>query len=301
MTRFTTRLSAGALLLSVGLTLTACSGGTAAPASSDAASASTADASQTAQTTALRIGFIPPTMTVPAFQGLAQGLEAAGAEFGDTVVTAESNFDPTTQLQTIEQWVELGQIDALWVIPVAAPTLTAVIEAAQAKGIVVIAGGLPVDYGMDSGQAGVTFSNVDNALYGEGIGQLMADCVAERADGTADVIYMANSAVQSGSGLINDNALATFASESPDSTISQQLDAKDDRAADQTVIQTALLANPGIDGLFTGDAESTMAAVNAFTNAGVDMSTICIVGNGGTDEQIAAIDAGTLFGVVSFD
>ncbi|HQY33254.1 sugar ABC transporter substrate-binding protein [Actinotalea sp.] len=295
------RLTAAALALCAGLALTACTSEAEAPATPSEDETTAEEAAEEPEAQALRIGFIPPTMSVPAFQGLAAGLEGAGSEFGDTVVTAEANFDPVTQIQTIEQWVQLGQIDALWVIPVAADTLTPVIEQAQEAGIVVIAGGLPVDYGMDEAEPGVTFSNVDNTAYGEGIGTLMAECVAERLDGVAEVLFVANAQVQSGAALINEGALAAFAAEAPDATIVQQVDAKEERAADQTLIQTALQANPGANGLFTGDAESTMAAVNAFTNAGADPTTLCIVGNGGTEEQTAAIEAGTLFGVVSFD
>ena len=46
-----------------------------------------------------------------------------------------------------------------------------------------------------------------------------------------------------------------------------------------------------------GDAESTMAGLNVFTAAGKDPQEICIVGNGGTEDQIAAVEAGDLFGV----
>ncbi|MFZ0530170.1 MAG: sugar ABC transporter substrate-binding protein [Propionicimonas sp.] len=240
-------------------------------------------------------------MSVPAFQGLAKGLEGAGAATGDTVVTAEAKFDPASQLQTIQQWVKLGQIDALWVIPVAAPTLTPALKEAQAKGIVVIAGGKPSDYGLTEGQPGITFSDTDNTAYGKGIGDLMAKCVNERLGGTAKVLFVANSAAQASSKLINDGATSALAAGAPGATITQTVNAKNDRAADQTVISTALQANPDSQGLFTGDAESTMAAVNAYTSAGKDLTKLCIVGNGGTDEQQKAIEEGKLYGVVAFD
>ncbi|HWS57933.1 MAG TPA: sugar ABC transporter substrate-binding protein [Actinotalea sp.] len=291
------RLTAVALTLCTGLALAGCASSAAETPESPAASGeATSDTPQP-----LRIGFIPPTMSVPAFQGLAAGLEGAGAQYGDTVVTAEANFDPVTQLQAIEQWVQLGQIDALWVIPVSAEAIAAVVAQAQAAGIVVIAGGLPQDYGMQDGEPGITFSNVDNAAYGEGIGQLMASCVDERFDGAAEVLWVANYQVQEGAGIINESAVSTFTELSPGSSIVQELVAEEERAASQTMIQTALQANPDADGLFTGDAEATMAAVNAFTNAGSDPSALCIVGNGGTEEQVAAIEAGTLYGTVSFD
>lgn len=296
---FSRPFAAAAFAVAAALTLAAC-GGSAEPAPTGAEPSAPAE-SATAESQALRIGFIPPTMSVPAFQGLAAGMEAIGEQFGDTVVTAEANFDPTTQLQTIQQWVKLGQIDALWVIPVSAETITAAITEALDKGIVVIAGGLPEDYGMAEGTPGITFSNVDNGVYGAGIGELMAACVDERLGGSAEVLWVANYQVQEGGSIINESALAAFAEGSPDSTIAQELIAKEERAASQTLISTALQAHPDVQGVFTGDAESTMAAVNALTAAGKDLTQLCVVGNGGTDEQKEAIDAGTLFGTVSFD
>ncbi len=74
-----------------------------------------------------------------------------------------------------------------------------------------------------------------------------------------------------------------------------------DVAGTQGVIESALQANPDAVGLMAGDAESTMAALNVFTAAGKSGQDICIVGNGGTDDQIAAVDAGDLFGVIAFD
>lgn len=302
MIRTLSRLAAVTAALTTSLALAACSGGDVPTTSEPATSASESDTeSPAAEPQPLRIGFIPPTMSVPAFQGLEAGMKAIGEQYGDTVVSAEANFDPVTQLQTIQQWVKLGQIDALWVIPVSAEAIAAAVQEALDAGVVVVAGGLPQDYGMEEGAPGITFSNVDNAVYGAGIGELMAQCLADRFDGSADVLWVANGAVQEGSGIINDNALAAFTDGSPDSTIAQELVAKDDRATDQNLIATALQAAPDAKGLFTGDAESTMAAVNAFTSAGKDPAELCIVGNGGTDEQKAAIDAGTLYGTVSFD
>ena len=291
--------TAAVTFTALALALGACSG--AAEPAASAAGDGGSTASATAGGRALRIGFIPPTMSVPAFQGLAKGMEAIGEQYGDTVVTAEADFDPTTQLQTIQQWVKLGQIDALWVIPVAPEPITAAIQEALDKDIVVIAGGQPKDYGMEAGTPGITFSDVDNSLYGTGIGELMAACVDERLGGKADVLWMANFQVQEGGAIINESALSAFSAKSPESSLGQELIAKPDRASSQTLISTAMQAHPDAQGLFTGDAESAMAAVNAFSAAGKDPSKMCIVGNGGTDEQKAAIKDGTLYGTVAFD
>ena len=54
----------------------------------------------------LRIGFLPPGLEIPAFQGLWHGIEGyGGGRYGDEVVAIDAKFDPTAQVQAIEQWV----------------------------------------------------------------------------------------------------------------------------------------------------------------------------------------------------
>ncbi len=250
----------------------------------------------------LRIGFLPPTLGIDAFQGLWHGLEGAGGGmFGDTVQAIDANFDPAVQIQTIDQWVQLDEIDALWVIPVAAEALKPSLEAATDAGVVVIAGGKPADYGFEGEVPGITFSDIDNVAFGKGIGDLMAACVNDRLGGESDVIYVGPNSANESTTNINTSSQEALAEGAPDATIVQELVAASDLAGTQTMVETAIQGNPGTDGYMAGDAESTMAGLNAYTNAGMDATSICIVGNGGGDDQVAAVDAGELYGVVAFD
>lgn len=273
-----------------------------APAATDAATDGSAPAA-TGEAEPLRIGFLPPGLEIPAFQGLWHGLEGyGGGRYGDEVVAVDAKFDPTVQVQTVEQWVELDQVDGIWIIPVAAEAVAPSLQAATDAGIVVIAGGVPSDYGFDAPPAGMTFTNIDNAEFGVGIGEMMADCVDERLGGEGQLLYIGSGQGSLSTDDINTSSKATLAEQAPGAEIVQELVAiPNDVAGTQGVIESALQANPDAVGLMAGDAESTMAALNVFTAAGKSGQDICIVGNGGTDDQIAAVDAGDLFGVIAFD
>ena len=251
----------------------------------------------------LRIGFLPPGLEIPAFQGLWHGIEGYGAgRYGDEVVAIDAKFDPTAQVQAIEQWVQLEQVDAIWTIPVVAEAIAPAVQAAADAGIVIIAGGVPEDYGFDGPQPGMTFADIDNEGFGGGIGELMVDCVDERLGGEADVIYVGSGEGSISVEEINESSQAALAEGAPGATIVQELVAvPNDVAGTQAVIESALQANPDADALMAGDAESTMAGLNVFSAAGKDPQEICIVGNGGTEDQIAAVEAGDLYGVIAFD
>ena len=286
------------------LALSACgssSSSSTSPAASSASTSSSASASQSAAPKPLRIGFLPPTMGVPAFKGLADGMTAAGKANGDTVVTAEAKFNPATQIQTIQQWVRLGQVDAIWVIPVAAKAIAPSLTEATGKGIVVLAGGAPADYGFNGIQPGMSFSAIDQVAFGKGIGDLMAACVNKRLAGKSTVIYAGPNAAAQSTTDINTASQAALASGAPGATIVQKLVAKSDLASDQVLIASALQGNPTSDGFMAGDAEATMAGLNAYTAAGKDATKICIVGNGGEPDQLAAVKSGKLYGIVAFD
>ena len=206
-----------------------------------------------------------------------------------------------TQIQTIQQWTELGQVDAIWVIPVAGEAIAPALEDATAAGIVVIAGGFPSDFGFDGPMPGMSFSAISNVEFGKGIGDMMAACVNERLDGQADIIYVGPNVPSETTDNINESSHEALAAGAPDATIVQELIAGTDQAATQQMIESALQGNPDSNAFMAGDAEATMAGLNAYTGAGKDPSEICVVGSGGTEDQIASIDAGELYGTVAFD
>ncbi len=161
------------------------------PQATDAATDASAPAAA-GEAEPLRIGFLPPGLEIPAFQGLWHGLEGyGGGRYGDEVVAVDAKFDPTVQVQTVEQWVELDQVDGIWIIPVAAEAVAPTLQAATDAGhrgdrrrrSRPTTGSTPRPPGM-------TFANIDNAEFGVGIGEMMADCVDERLGGEGQLLYI---------------------------------------------------------------------------------------------------------------
>ncbi len=283
------------LAIAATLSLAACSTSNAASGSSGAASSSASAAPK-----ALKIGFSPFTLQVPALKGLADGLTAAAKATGDTVVTADPKGDPSTQLQQLQGWVQLGQVNAVWVIPVAGKTIAPVLQQAQAKGIVVIASGKPSDYGLSAGAPGITFTNVDNAAYGGKLGELTAKCITERQGGAGQVVYLQSPSGQQSSADITTAFKAALASGAPKAKIVNTQTAKD-RLGSQQEVSSALQGNPGANTVVGTDDESTLGGLAAFTQANKDAAKTCIIGAGGNAEAQGDVKSGKIYADVAFD
>lgn len=303
----TRRPSAALLGLAAALTLAACGSSSASTATSASAStASTASSASSAGSTGstaqktLKIGFSPFTLQVPALKGVADGLTAIAKAQGDTVLTADPKGDPSTQLQQLQQWVSLGQVNALWVIPQAPKTIAPVLLQAQAKGIVVIASGIPSDYGFPGLEKGMTFTNVDNSAFGDDLGTQTAKCISERFGGKGNVIFLQSAVGAQSTSDINTAFKAALAKNSPNSKIvNTQLST--DRLSDQQKVSSALQGNPTANVVVGTDDESTLGGLAAFTSAGKGGAKSCIVGAGGNTEAVADVKAGKVYSETAFN
>jgi ABC-type sugar transport system substrate-binding protein len=237
---------------------------------------------------------------VPALKGVADGLTAIGKAQGDTVVTADPKGSPSTQLQQLQQWVQLGQVDAIWVIPTDGKAVASAIKQAQAKGIVVIASGVPADYGFSGLQPGITFTNIDNAAYGGKLGELAAQCITKNLGGTGNVIYLKSPQGAQSSAAINTAFKAALAKGAPKAKIVNEQVAKD-RLGSQQEVQSALQGAPNANVLVGTDDESTLGGLAAFASAGKAGAKSCVLGAGGNAEAQAAVKSGKLFSEVAFN
>ena len=86
----------------------------------------------------IRLGFSVLSLSIPGLQDTANALKAAGQGAGMSVTVADPNFDVQTQVQQIEQWIQLKQVDAIWVIPIAPAAIEPVIKQAQAAHIPIL-------------------------------------------------------------------------------------------------------------------------------------------------------------------
>ncbi|THG31616.1 sugar ABC transporter substrate-binding protein [Naasia lichenicola] len=287
---------AAALALTAAVTLAACSG----TPTTDSTSGAGAGGGSSAAAEGLKIGFSPFTLQAPALKGLADALTAVAGSQGDSVVTADANNDPSTQLQQLQQWIQLDQVDAIWVIPADGKAIASALTQAQAKGIVIIASGVPADYGFDGPQAGITFTVADNEAYGGKLGELAAQCITEKLDGVGNVIFLTSPQGAQSSEAINTAFRDALAKGAPDSKIVNEQDAGD-RLTSQQTVSSALQGAPDANVMVGTDDESTLGGLAAFTQAGKAADATCVLGAGGNDEAQAAVKSGELYSEVAFD
>ena len=317
MTRLTSRgnVAAAALALATAATLAACSSsGTAdsppsstpasstsqSPAASNPAASKPAAAGKTAAGKTVRLGFSVLSLSIPALQDTANGLKAAGKGAGISVTVADPNFDVQTQIQQIEQWIQLKQVDAVWVIPIAAASLAPVIKQAQAAHIPILIDAVPSAAGFQGAAPGVSFSSTDYAQFGTDLGSLMSKCAGARLGGSApNVIYVTDPTGQT-SNAATDKALKTAIAKIGGASIAREVAADGELAAQQNVA-SALQADPGANAAVGTNDEAVLGAMQAFQQAGKDPAKSCIIGGGLAAQSRAAIKAGTIYAGVAFD
>lgn len=272
--------------------LLATTGLAACGSSDDSTAAGTSD-------TKVTIGFSPYNQSAPALVGLAKGVEALAQSKGASTLIADPNNDPTKQAQQIRTWIELGQVDAVWVLALNPTALKSLIPLAQSKGVGLLATGTPADYGQSATAAGLSYSVIDYAAYGTAIGTAMAECATERLGGNAKALFLANPAGSTGKAQEDEAIKAALTAGAPSATIAATVDNKNDRLESQKATLTTIQANGDLNAVIGVNDESTMGSVTAFTQAGKDPSKSCIVGAGGSDEALAAVKAGKVYADVA--
>lgn len=314
MTRPTYRGHAvtAALVLAATASLAACSsGGTGSSTTSastavttPAAAAGSATASSSSPSTAARktikLGFSVLSLSIPALQDTANALKQAGQGAGISVTVADPNFDVQTQIQQIEQWIQLKQVDAIWVIPIAAPALAPVIKQAQAAHIPILLDAQPAGAGYSGAAPGVSFSSTDYAQFGTDLGDQLQKCTASRLGGSAaNVIYLTDPTGQT-SDANTDKALKAAIAKMPGASIAREVSAGSELAAQQNV-SSALQAVPDANAAVGTNDEAVLGAMQAFQAAGKDPAKACIIGGGLAAQSQAAVKDGTIYAGVAFD
>lgn len=312
MTRSTHKgVAAAALALAAAATLAACSSSgttsssqSSSPASAPASAPDSSAASSTSQSPAagktLRLGFSVLSLTIPALQDTANGLKAAGKGAGITVTVADPNFDVQTQIQQIEQWIQLKQVDAVWVIPIAAASLAPVIKQAQAAHIPILVDAVPSAAGYAGAAPGVSFSSTDYSQFGTDLASLMSKCATQRLGGSApNVIYVTDPTGQT-SNAETTTALKAGIAKIPGASIGREVAADGELQAQQNVA-SALQADPGANAAVGTNDEAVLGAMQAFQQAGQDPAKSCVIGGGLAAQSQAAIKAGTIYAGVAFD
>jgi ribose transport system substrate-binding protein len=280
-------LAVAAVVLAGVTTLVAC--GSAAPKTT------------AADTKVLKMGFSPLSLDDAPLLATANGLRGAAKASGKfQVAVADPKGDVATQVNQLEQWIQLRTVNAIWVIPISPAAIVPVIKQAQAAKIPMIVDSLPSQANMTTGAPGVSFSSISYTVYGQAVGQLIGKCVSQRLGGTAQIIFLRDSTGQVSGAAADTALLAAVHAAAPGSTIVRTISPTSQLAAQQDTL-SALQGAPNSNAALTLNDESALGSLSAFRQAGKDPKKVCIVGGGGGAESLAAVKAGTLYGEVAFD
>lgn len=280
-------------ILSVGATcallvLGACSSNDSGNASDDS-SGSSATAKKT-------LVFSPLSLAPPALKGLSEGVKGYGGSKGWDVLVQDPNFDATKQVTDLSTVINSGKASAAWVLAVAPASMGSLITTAQAKQVPLLLNGKPEEWGFDDAQPGITFDYIDYDLAGQNMGTLLGDCINEKLDGKATVLFGAAPTGTAGKEAYDKTALDALAATAPGAKVVQTLEGTTDRAKAQTDITAALQGHPDIDAYMSSGDEGPLAALSAFAAAGKKLGCD-VAGTAGNEETMAAVEAGTMYGV----
>jgi len=278
MTKLFLRLAA--LTIAGALVLTACSsnGGTGDAATGDAATDAPADQ--------ISLGLALSTLNNPFFVSLRDGAQAAADEAGVELVVTDARDDATQQADQIQNF-SAQQLDAVLINPVDSDAAGAMLAPLLEAGTPIVA----VDRAVNGAEVN-SFIASDNVAGGK----LAAEALAAAIGESGKVIVLQGVAGTSASrerGQGFSEGIAAF----PNIEVVAMQPADFDRAQGLDVATNLLQANPDVVGIFAENDEMALGAIQALgARAGQD---VFVVGFDGTDDGVAAIDAGTMYASIA--
>jgi len=271
--------------------LAACGGGTSSAdsGSGDAGSGDSGSASKT-------IAFSPIGLAIPAMKGLSEGVTGYGKSKGYDVIVQDPNMDPQKQVTDLTSVIESGRVDGAWAIMIAPPAAAPLVQRALDKDVPLILNGTHTDYGVYGLEAGISFSTIDYETQGTAMGEELGNCINEKLDGKAEVLYIESPAGTAGKAEQDKAIKAALAATAPDAEIVSTVIVSD-RAKAQTDVGAALQGNPGINAVMGQNDEGSLGALGAYASAGKELP--CLTETGGNDEVLAAVKDGKIYASVA--
>ena len=275
--RSTTKVALAAAAAGSLLLLTACGGDTKPAAGSDSGSGSGSGSSSKT------IVFSPIGLQIPAMQQLSEGVKGYGSSKGYTVQVQDPNLDPQKQATDLDSVISSS---------VAPAAIGPVVKTALDKQVAMLLNGVPEDYGLSGMQKGITFDRIDYDALGKAMGEELGNCINEKLDGKAEVLFQQDAPGTAGKEDIEKAAQAALAATAPDAKIvaTQILS---DRQRAQTDVGSHLQRNTGLNAVFGGNDEGALGALGAFAAAGKELP--CLTENGGNDEVLQAVKDGKIY------
>lgn len=233
----------------------------------------------------LVVGASISTLNNPFFVSLEAGINGLAEENGSKVISVDAQDDTAKQTNDIDDLIQQG-VDILLINPVDSAAIAPAVEAANSAGIPVIT----IDRSSEGGQV-VTLVASDNAAGGE----MAAEYIAKISGENANTVQLegtpgASATRERGEGF------ASIAETSLNLLDSQT--ANFDRAEGLTVMENMLQAHTDIKAVFAQNDEMALGAIEAIEAAGLT-GKIQVVGFDGTEDGLAAVEAGTLSATVA--
>ncbi|MFV0253329.1 MAG: ABC transporter substrate-binding protein [Beutenbergiaceae bacterium] len=177
----------------------------------------------------------------------------------ETIVTQSDN-DAQTQISNLQSLIA-RDVDAIIVTPISPDGLTPVLKQAEDAGIDVI-----LNAAAASTDVYTSYVNVDDEEFGATGAQWLADTL----DGQGRILVINGIAGIPTSDLRHAGAESVF-SQYPDIEVVATIDGGWDQATTKTAVESALAANPDIDGVWSQGGSMTLGAIEAFEAAGVPL------------------------------
>jgi ABC-type sugar transport system substrate-binding protein len=242
------------------------------------------------------IAFSPMSAQIPLLQGMSDVIKNLVGEEGYGYSVIDGGLDATKQVQQITQAIDNGSVGGVWVIPVAAESMTPVIERAQKAKVPLVLQAAPEDFGLKGAQPGVVFISPKFKDFGQAIGEAAVKCMESKKAGGSDVLLATAPDTTAGSGDIKDGVKAGLGSvAAPTATIEAG-----DIATAQTKVSQVLISHPDTKVVVALSNETALGALGAYKAAG--KTPACMIVGGGNDKDVdAAQKSGEITTLVSWD
>ena len=248
------------------------------------AAASPDQAGQAPATGGLVFGYVVNDMSHEWYQNIVIGARARAEELGIELRVADAAMDVARQVNQLETYINEG-VDALLITPVDVAALASVMAQAEEAGIPVITESNVVP-------GAVTYVGINNTEGGRMAGEWFAQYALENnIDPRILIVGLPafEDCRQRVQGFKEGMDAAGL-----DYTIVQEVDGQGSKETSLMVSQDAFTANPDINVIFGINDNSTTGAMAAFTEAGLDESTLTAIGFGfeGNVGREALLDGG---------
>jgi ribose transport system substrate-binding protein len=233
-----------------------------------------------------KIALILKDNTNPYWKSVTEGVELGADNTGQELIEATPNKEePVEQINVVEAQMAAGT-EALVVAP-DGEELKPILEEATEKGIKVIL----VDSPIPSWTGQTSFDGTDNEAAGEAGAKAILEALPESNPQIGLIGQPGVTSVEArmdGAKKVLDKAGVTPV---------QEVNGKCEQQLSENVTEDLLQAHPDLTGIFAACSGSDLGAVQALRTTGT--SDVKIMGVDGTEEELEAIEAGTLYGTVA--